>query len=173
RGLAAGLALAIVAVVVSTVPAGASTPKCTKADVPDLKFTDTNCDGIDGSVKRAIFVAPTGNDASAGTMKQPLRTLPAAVRKASQLHKDVYGQTGSSDVGSGLAVVSDVSLYGGFNARWKRSATYRAVIHGAPQAIVGVGVQRVLVQLLTATASAAPDQGLSVYGVRLVRSSVR
>src|SRR5262249_40685430 len=36
-------------------------------DVPDDKYEDTNCDGIDGDKSTAIFVAPTGDDMNAGT----------------------------------------------------------------------------------------------------------
>lgn len=164
--------LAVVAA--GSVPVAAKPPvTCAKTDVPDVKFKDTNCDGIDGDVRRAIFVAPGGSDSNPGTMRRPVRSLPAAVRRASVEHKNVYLQVGSYDVGSGLQLASGVSLYGGYNARWKRSATYRAVIHGAPQAILGVGVARVALQLLTASGSASAESGLSVYGVRLIGSSAR
>jgi len=173
KGLPAVFALVASLAALVGVPASAHTTNCKKADVPDLKYQDTNCDGIDGNIARAIFVAPTGNDSSPGTIKRPVRSVATAIAKAAQQHKDVYLQVGSYDVGSGVQLASNVSLYGGYNAKWKRSATYRVVLHGAPQAIVGVGVSTVLVQLLTATASAAPNIGLSVYGVRLVKSSVR
>lgn len=173
RSLPTALALAAALAALMSVPAGAHSTGCKKTDVPDLKFQDTNCDGIDGNAARAIFVAPAGSDTSPGTMKRPVRSVATAIAKAARQHKDVYLQVGSYDVGSGLQLASNVSLYGGYNAKWKRSATYRVVLHGAPQAIFGVGVQTVLVQLLTATASAAPAAGLSVYGIRLVKSSVR
>lgn len=42
-------------------------------DRPDLDFTDTNCDGIDGDKSQAIFVsAVDGNDAGTGTQNNPL-----------------------------------------------------------------------------------------------------
>ena len=173
RTLPTALALVAAIAALVSVPAGAPSTGCKKTDVPDLKFQDTNCDGIDGNAARAIFVAPTGSDSSPGTMRRPVQSVATAIAKAAQQHKDVYLQVGSYDVGSGAQLASNVSLYGGYNAKWKRSATYRVVLHGAPQAIVGVDVQTVLVQLLTATASAAPSTGLSVYGVRLIKSSVR
>src|SRR3954447_1584536 len=37
------------------------------SDAPDLAFVDSNCDGIDGTEKSAIFVAPLGKDTNAGT----------------------------------------------------------------------------------------------------------
>ena len=39
-------------------------------------------DGIDGTVSDAVFVAPTGSDASAGTKGAPLRTVTAGVTAA-------------------------------------------------------------------------------------------
>src|SRR5437588_3309299 len=60
------------------------------SDGPDLKFIDSNCDGIDGNVKHAIFVSSTtGNDSSPGTRAAPMRTLGAAVATANAQHKDV------------------------------------------------------------------------------------
>ena len=41
------------------------------ADIPDLAFVDSNCDGIDGTEKDAIFASPSGNDANPGTKAQP------------------------------------------------------------------------------------------------------
>jgi hypothetical protein len=36
-------------------------------DVPDLAFVDSNCDGIDGTDKDAVFVSSSGKDANPGT----------------------------------------------------------------------------------------------------------
>lgn len=46
-------------------------------DVPDAAYLDTNGDGIDGDVAKAIFVAPPplGNDANPGTMDQPVSSI--------------------------------------------------------------------------------------------------
>src|SRR3954471_17096986 len=51
-------------------------------DKPDLAFEDTNCDGIDGDVAKAVFVSPQGNDNGTGTKANPLQTLAAAIAKA-------------------------------------------------------------------------------------------
>jgi hypothetical protein len=117
--------LVAVAVVAAMPAAGRVRPHCVKSDVPDLKFKDTNCDGIDGDVRRAVFVAPSGNDVNPGTVSRPLRSLQAAVQRAAATGRAVYVQIGAYDVGDGLDLASGVSLYGGYNAKWKRSATYR------------------------------------------------
>jgi hypothetical protein len=36
-------------------------------DLPDLSFVDSNCDGIDGTDKDAVFVSSSGKDANPGT----------------------------------------------------------------------------------------------------------
>src|SRR3954462_14017500 len=61
------------------------------ADRPDVKFEDSNCDGIDGDRNRAIFVdAIAGNDANAGDRAHPKRTLASALVAAKAVVKDVY-----------------------------------------------------------------------------------
>ena len=79
-------------------------PEVRQKDVPDLKFADTNCDGIDGVVKQAVFVAPTGSDAAPGTRARPLRSLQAAVALAARKRQSVYAMVGRYDVGSGLTL---------------------------------------------------------------------
>jgi hypothetical protein len=167
--LAACAALAVFAV-----PVSAKTPaSCVTSDVPDLHFKDTNCDGIDGNVRRAVFVAPDGNDASPGTKARPLRTLAAAVRLAAVRHRDVYAALGTYDEGSGLRLAAGVSIYGGYSRTWKRSASLKTIVFGKPQAILGENVHGVTLQLLRVQGSAAPGVDASVYGIRLAGSSVR
>ena len=66
-------------------------------DPPDLRFTDANCDGIDGTVRNAIFVAPDGKDVDPGTRAEPKRQISAAVAAALAAGKDVYAAAGSYD----------------------------------------------------------------------------
>jgi hypothetical protein len=91
------------------------------ADKPDDAFTDSNGDGIDGDVTRAIFVATSGNDSSAGTMSQPVRTIAEGIRRAAAANKDVYVAAGVYS-SSTLNLSNGVSIYGGYNpADWSRS----------------------------------------------------
>src|SRR4051812_31023317 len=36
-------------------------------DRPDLSFEDTNCDGVDGDIAKAVWVAKSGDDGATGT----------------------------------------------------------------------------------------------------------
>ncbi|MDI7269622.1 MAG: hypothetical protein QME96_16665, partial [Myxococcota bacterium] len=45
---------------------------------------DVNCDGADGDVRRSFYVAPDGDDANPGSPLYPLRTIGAAIRRASE-----------------------------------------------------------------------------------------
>jgi hypothetical protein len=45
---------------------------------------DVNCDGADGIVLESLYVAPDGDDAGPGSPTRPMRTLEAAVRRASE-----------------------------------------------------------------------------------------
>ena len=49
------------------------------ADVPDVAFTDADCDGVDGDADAAVFVSPDGDDLWPGTRALPMRTLQAAI----------------------------------------------------------------------------------------------
>ena len=113
-----------------------------------------------------------GDDAAPGTRARPVRTLPAAVKLAAARHVDVYAMVGTYDVGTGLVLADHVSIYGGYTSGWKRSATQRVVIAGAPQGVVGTDVHFVTMQLLRIVASADGNVDRSVYGIRLLRSGV-
>jgi hypothetical protein len=68
------------------------TATATDPDKPDTSFQDTNCDGIDGTIADAIFVATTGVDTNPGTIMMPVLTLKHALSLAgaSSPLKDVY-----------------------------------------------------------------------------------
>src|SRR5947209_3517765 len=72
---------------------------CMKAagpDVPDPAFVDSDCDGIDGDVSAAIFAAPDGDDAGAGTMDSPVKSLARGISLARMNQKiAVYASRGT------------------------------------------------------------------------------
>jgi hypothetical protein len=90
-------------------------------DKPDVRFEDTNCDGIDGDASRAVFVAPSGNDLATGTRAFPKKTIRAAlVTAVVDDSKDIYVAGGSYD--ENVSVVDDVGIYGGYvPGAWARS----------------------------------------------------
>ena len=56
-------------------------------DLPDDQGLDTDCDGLDGNATLAIFVSPTGDDASLGTMESPVKTIKQGLLLAQQQQK--------------------------------------------------------------------------------------
>ena len=147
------------------------------ADEPDLGQIDSNCDGIDGTAADAIFVAPDGNDAAAGTMAAPKRTIDAAVAAAASYlpPREVYAAAGVYDEGAGVALRSGVGIYGGYvDGHWNlRGTSGMTVIRGAPQAALADGATGVTLQLLSLSGQPATGPGAdrSVYGLRVVNGS--
>lgn len=98
-------------------------PACvpTAEDEPDDEFEDSNCDGIDGDVEQAVFVAPVGDDSNPGTMGEPLGSLAAALAMAKPKGADVYVCNGLYE----QAVVirgQGVRIFGGYDCSvgWRR-----------------------------------------------------
>jgi hypothetical protein len=91
-------------------------PRCvpTGEDEPDDHFEDTNCDGIDGDVARALFVAVDGDDSAVGTLEAPLATLQAAIDRSKSEQKHVYVCNGAYEQAVTIQG-SGIRLYGGFD----------------------------------------------------------
>src|SRR5262249_5914858 len=91
-------------------------------DVPDLAFTDSDCDGIDGTAARAIFVSPRGQHSDRGPWPPPRQPLPAALAAAAAAapRRDVYAALGVYQ--ETVTLASGVSIYGGYQdfAGWQR-----------------------------------------------------
>src|SRR5690606_38240478 len=67
-------------------------------DEPDADFVDANCDGIDGALGSAIFVAPGGIDTEScgASYLIPCATIPRGIERAVATGRDqVYIQAGS------------------------------------------------------------------------------
>lgn len=132
---------------------GAPNPGCactTQVDLPDGTFADTNCDGLDGTISRAIFVATSGNDAAAGTPADPLRTVQAAINRAStDFSKDhVYVSNGS--YAGTVQLANGVSVWGGYSQAngWARSSANVTTITGGVVSGEGmVGIRAVALAL--------------------------
>jgi hypothetical protein len=91
-------------------------------DRPDDDFTDSNCDGIDGDVSAAIFVAVSGADTNPGTRTAPKRSLQAAIDTAAMNGKDVYVAAGTYSSGT-VVLANGVSIYAAYAPdTWARSA---------------------------------------------------
>jgi hypothetical protein len=163
---------------------GAHVPaaECADTDVPDLAFHDANCDGIDGDARRAIFVAPTGDDAAEGSREAPVRSLARALALAVELARDhVYLARGTYQ--GHVQLPSGVSLFGAYDpATWQRSRASVTRVLGAPMAAGSAGITvdsvdvPMEIQLLTVEAPAtdardAQGRGRSAYAVRVLGGS--
>jgi hypothetical protein len=155
--------------------------QCTSTgpDAPDLLFIDANCDGIDGDASRAIFVAPTGNDANPGTRGAPKRTITAAIlaADAESPKKSVYISQGT--YAETITLRAGVSLYGGYNAltNWSRATAHVTRIQSASSTAVtgtNLGLPTTLQLLTIESANAAGTEvngdGRSSIGVLIVTS---
>ncbi len=100
-------------------------------DNPDSFFHDTNCDGIDGDISRAVFVHPDGDNVNAGTIDSPFADVHYAISVAasSPTVDSVYVAAGAYNGppnavgGTGpFVMVDDVHVYGGFDPEtWERN----------------------------------------------------
>jgi len=142
------------------------------ADVPDLAFVDSNCDGIDGAEKDAVFVAPNGNDANPGTKAKPKRQIQAGletVRAGNGSYLLVaFGSYGPVKLATGI------SIFGGYDPpSWERRDRFPnglPLIQGSPDAVIASGAKDVVLQHLSVKGLSGRDDQ-STYGVRAVGAS--
>ncbi len=147
------------------------------SDVPDLMFTDVNCDGIDGHRVGGTFVAEFGDDSAAGTIDAPLRTIQAGIAMAAgHTIKHVYVAAGT--YAGPVLLRAGVGIYGGYDATraWARSRTTVTTIRsGTPQPALraedldGMGMVTE-VQLFSIVSGNNLAQGGSSNAVRVLRS---
>jgi hypothetical protein len=136
------------------------------ADLPDLSFVDSNCDGIDGTEAKAIFVSAFGNDAAPGTKASPKREINAAVAIAAANDRYVLATDGTY---GRVVAANGVAIYGGYDrTTWARSASATTAVVGAPEGVLAVGATGVLLQLLSVRGINA---GASAYGIRAIDGS--
>ena len=140
---------------------------------------DVNCDGVDGNVAKAIFVAKNGDDAWPGTRSEPKRTIQAGIDTAFlQGKRDVYVASGVYREAVRLAV--GVGVYGGYSAdfrvrdmaRYESAVLAPAPVVGLPGAVNGIGIQgglpgTTVLDGFTVFAHEERRPGMSSYGVYL------
>ncbi|HVF35866.1 MAG TPA: putative metal-binding motif-containing protein, partial [Candidatus Saccharimonadia bacterium] len=90
-------------------------------DAPDASFGDANCDGIDGDVVRAAFVAPGGVDGPACSIDAPCATVAHALARvaADSARDHVYVQAGQ--YAGHVDLVASEAVFGGYDASWMRA----------------------------------------------------
>lgn len=144
------------------------------ADPPDTTFEDTDCDGVDGSAAQAFWVSTTGNDAGPGTLQAPFRTVGHAILAAAAAapKKAVYLEVGTYS--EHLALVSGVSVYGGYLASGARTRDQASTIAGLPgtqETVVADGARGVELGLLTVLGPTNTSAGSSSYAIRAIAGS--
>jgi hypothetical protein len=139
-------------------------------DLPDLSFVDSNCDGIDGTDKDAVFVSSSGKDANPGTRARPKLTIQAAIATVAA------GNARYILVGAGsythVTVATGIGIYGGYDAAtWSRRRTLLTSIVGSPEGVYADNAREVVLQHLTVRGDAGSEAGASAYGIRLLHGS--
>jgi hypothetical protein len=130
-------------------------------DHPDPQGVDANCDGIDGEVENAYFVAPTGSDTNPGTREAPFRTVQHGIdRAAADGKRDVLVAQGV--YGKNVRLRDRVHTYGGYSQDFARHAPDELDSALFGQAL-GAG-ERGTVTADGVTAGATLD-GFSIYGI--------
>lgn len=155
-------------------PAAAAAPCAAGAwDDPDEQNRDSNCDGVDGTIAKAVFVSPKGNNSHAGTRDHPLRSITNATALAATAGKtQVLVAGGEYNETGGARLVSSVGVYGGYNATtWQRAAQEATIVLGRPQAMLAVGAVNVVVQRVVLKAQAPAIGDPSAYGIRAFEGS--
>lgn len=149
---------------------------------PDAQFLDENCDGVDGNVALALFVAPGGsNAANCGMRDLPCSIVVAPSRALTLGRTQLYLRAGNH---AGMPPLSGfnggLAFHGGYDANWVRAprAVNLSRIDGGFVAQVGtVGAEfangnYVLNELEVAAPSAATTLpggiGATSYGVRVL-----
>jgi hypothetical protein len=158
-------------------------------DQPDNGFIDANCDGIDGTISRAIFVARDGSDSGNGSMSSPYRTIAKALSVAANTSGLDHVYISEGTYNEQLFLVNGVSLFGGYQRAfgWRRSAAAVTRVYwdvvGQNRIITIQGTNLTLpttLDRLLIEAGSASGGGVSVYafycrtcpGLRLTNNTI-
>jgi hypothetical protein len=152
----------------------------TGEDDPDDQHVDGNCDGIDGTEQRALFVAVEGDDGNSGGPNDPLASIAAAIGRAAVTAGLDHVYVSEGDYHESLQLADGVSVWGGFSAQngWARDAAYVTrlwwdqVEGGVVVAVRGVGIHAptTLADLVIEAGDAPPEAAsASTYGLHCQR----
>jgi hypothetical protein len=141
-------------------------------DLPDEQGFDSNCDGVDGDRRSAIFVAPSGVETASGELAAPVGTLSRAIALAQSSARDVYVCSG---VYPENVVIErkGVHVYGGFDCSrgWARTPEPVVVAPSSGKPLRIVGTSDVLFQGVHFRAPDAVAPGASSVAVTVVDST--
>jgi hypothetical protein len=151
---------------------------CTsQADLPDMNFIDSNCDGIDGDRDNSVFLdTVTGNDGNDGRSPgQAVQTFARARTIADASVLPILVSTGTYTESVNLGRTTGV--FGGYSSAggWIRGTGFTTTINGGPTAFRAFDLTAPIeLQLLTINSSAGvssgePSQTLFVRNVPAVK----
>ena len=120
-----------------------------------------------------IYVATDGSDTNAGTQMAPFQTIGAALTLAGAFTNPVIDVAGGSyNEGSGISLISDVTINGGYSeGAWTQTSPQATTIIGSPQAVLADGDTGVSISDVTLAPVAPAAAGSSVYGLRAINGS--
>src|SRR3954454_7936584 len=156
-----------------------------KPDPLDPAFVDSNCDGHDGDIARAVLVSPTGAAAAAcGSLATPCLQIDQALANAAALGRHAVYVAGGTY--TRFTMVAGVDVIGGFGQNFQRDPDLAtdpasAVVTGGLDPVAGewIGVRAAGIVAPTTLADLeidgadvpATDPGKSSYGLHVARST--
>ncbi len=137
------------------------------ADPPELSFADSDCDGVDGVEKNAVFASPRGKNTNPGTRAAPKREIADAVAAAAGTGRYVLAAAGEY---RRVVAATGVGIYGGYDPdNWSvRRVSLVTRIVGAPEGVLASNVTGVDLQLLSIHGNSV---SASAYGIRAINNS--
>ena len=149
-------------------------------DLPDPNYIDSNCDGIDGDISRAVFVSPTGSNMNAGTRDAPYLTIGKALSVAaiSGIKDQVLVDAGTYQ--EQVFLVNGVSVAGGYERAlgWQRTqfaiprVVWGQASSGRVVAMQGTNInQPTLLEQIEVEAQAPNTAGTTIYGMHCAQCS--
>jgi hypothetical protein len=115
-------------------------------DLPDLLGLDSDCDGLDGTEKRMVFVdGAAGQDSWPGTKDKPKRTIQAAMAFAVGQPKRDCVVVAAGTYKETLTFKSAIHVWGGYDPDkgWKVNPLLATMVWGGPTGATAVGVSAV------------------------------
>jgi len=113
-------------------------------DDPDPAFTDSDCDGQDGTISLAVFVdtqLATANDQNPGTPEAPVKTIGKGIQLA-QLTGKPHVYVSKGNYYEAVALQQGIKVFGKFDREtgWTRSHTNVTQIQGGTTSVTCAGV---------------------------------
>jgi hypothetical protein len=144
-------------------------------DLPDAQFKDDNCDGIDGDIARAAFVAPSGIDSGNCPKTAPCATIGYAIGKAGAAPALDHVYVRGGDYNETVSLATGVAVFGGYDANWARAdrtlAGHSVRILGGVRATGVASTQNPTVENLSIESPDATGPGANSIAVLLTNSS--